>query len=218
MGSFRTPKIRTSDPGDIERLGNEILRELRDVHGFPGVVEAAALVERLRTAHKRVESALADARDPVGTPQSIGSIEQDVAVLLAAGGDPEALAGTVSPVGHHTQLLRQLHALERAVPAAERRHTLTIQDVRRQELERLRPRLEAAYSVVLRRFEDLLASLRWWKNIVDAMGRAGLSEPIGGGWTLTPVEDRMLFAQNNDGIECYVANRRRGLGLDDDGK
>ncbi|MDI9433674.1 MAG: hypothetical protein QM570_18320 [Planctomycetota bacterium] len=194
-------------------LGITERTEIRDIGNDPQVVEAAELRNRLEAEHRRVRERLARCSGPGPCGPTLRHDGAADAESLLRGTPVSDLTSPVQETERAT-LLRQLHALERAVPSAKNR----VQQIRRQaelsEVSRLRPVLASSYRDVLSAFESLLFTLREHNDLLNRLHQHGISYDALTIWRLTPRESVALFGGSDSNLETYLRIRREATGLD----
>lgn len=197
-------------------LSAEVVSAFRSLTDDPEIVAASRLVEDLKAAQRTVMDRLRHcSTDGPAGPAIRYDASADAEGLLG-GALPESLAAPAEESARFS-LLRQLRALERAVPAAENRRTETA--IRRavEETERLRPIIAPIVGGLLHAFECLLVELQRWAQIQECLGRHGIYHSARTLWDLTSMESQLLHGgAGYPALRWYIDQRREALGLKDE--
>ena len=204
----------TGKTQDAKMLSDDILSQLRRINSDCEVVEAVALHRRLEAELKKVRGALAECSAPGPMGSTIRHDGERDAEALLSGTPVEDLRAPVQE-SERSALLRQFHALERAVPVALATKEQVFYRVCESEMARLTPLRKEIYNDVLMAFEALLSELRHYSNFLDALRRRGHYGMILERWNLTPLENQLLHGGNlNMNLELYIDTRRKAAGIE----
>jgi hypothetical protein len=178
------------------------------------LIRLHALSEKLKTDKARIlrELAHCSTAGPVG-PVIRHDPSGDAAALLA--GTPVESLEAPAEENRRFSLLRQLRAVELAIPESDDRRREAFLAACQNELSRLRPVLAASYEPVLLALEALGVCLRDHHDLINRILTHGMYYQVLGAWVLTPMERGLLFGGNlNPAIDFYIAGRREALGLE----
>jgi hypothetical protein len=203
----------------FHNLSEQVLAQipdLRDPNG-PGkaVHEAQATWERLQSERKRVSEELrkCSTSGPGGSIAKFDSVVD--AGLLLEGAAVDSLTAPVEESRRST-LMRQLRAIEHALPGAEQRIHRAATATTIRACKDLQPAAAGIIEKTLIAAETLLNCLRDEAEFFQSCSRRGLSNRPGH-WHLQPVEETLLFgAHGYSSLEVYIRERRQIWGITDE--
>lgn len=183
----------------------EYLASLRD---DPRVTQASQLCRHLEAEKRRVGEALrsCSTEGPAG-PAVRHDASADAAALLS--GTPVTTLDAPAEENQRFGLLRQLRALERAVPAAEDRRRETCGQVSLEAASRLRPHLQRSYGQVADALAGLLFELQRHHDFVTRLHQAGIEHTHLHVFELSDMEVGLM-----NQLGTHIRNRRQGVGLE----
>lgn len=200
----------------FDGLGAELLSRLPDMRDPNGPAKpvhvANNLWQRLKADKKRILGELQGCSDfgPAG-PVTKFDPAADAESLLT-GGAVENLTGPVAE-SRRASLLRQLCAVEHALPAAEQRVQQEAIRVGREVCHELEPTARDVVEQVLVQMEFLSNTLRDLAQFYQECSQRGLSNRPGH-WRLQPLEELLLFGvPGYPSLEYYIAERRKVWGI-----
>jgi len=137
---------------------------------------------------------------------------------LIAGGDITLLTAPQEE-STYAGWLRQLRAVEAAIPRVEQLRQETYFRLCQEEIERLQPMLREVYDQVLDAFDLLNQQLQRWHGLHGELGRHGIYADLLAAWNLTPIESRLLHGGHQvEALGTYIPRRREVTGLAKEGK
>lgn len=198
---------------DFDRLDEETLAripDLNDPHG-PGkaVHEAADRWQKAKAELSRIRRELAESSGdcPGGRPMLTQQRIAADAEHILNGGAVENIV-EIPAQDYRQTLVRQLHALERAVPALEHRANEVQVNVIREQLAALEPAGEALYAELLGAYDHLVEHLEAWGQFCDLLGRRGfLLHLRESRWHLSEYEKMLLFGGAIQSLEHHAKIR-----------
>ena len=195
----------------------EAIPDLRDPDGLGKPVhEASSLREKLQKEKKRIIGELANCSEmgPVG-PITKFSTEKDVETLLA--GTPVSVLTAPVQESYRSGLLRQLRAVNSALPAAQERVRTYESNLIAEQANKLKS-IDAVRSVfrdTIEAAENLLECLRTQEQLCTLIRKRGFKDPYGNGWwNFQPLEFAWLKGDiHRPSLEFYIESRAGSIGL-----
>jgi len=196
----------------------EVIPDLRDPAGLGKFVHAASsLREKLQKQKKRIIGELGNCSEmgPLG-PTIKFSTEQDVEMLLA--GEPVENLTLPIQESYRSGLLRQLRAINAALPAAQERVRTYESNLIAEQASKIKS-IDAVRSVfrdTIEAAENLLECLRTQEQLCTLLRKRGFKDPYGNGWwNFQPLEFAWLKGDiHRPSLEFYIESRSNSIGLD----
>ena len=200
-----------------ENLPNAVVQAIPNVNDDPRIKIAVDLLERLRRQKNEIVGKLATISESGTEARPQADVAAD-AKLLLAGETPESLGSGQSTATERCVLLRRLRALEVAIPQAEIRKQEVILQVIREAIEQVRSLAETFERETLKRFEELLTSIKKKAKFYELLAHHGMNRGVRPGhWNLMPIEEVLLFGGFRfQCLEFFLQERQRYWGLDAD--
>jgi len=198
-------------------LPQKVIASIPDMRSPEGpgkaVHDALALWEKLKSEKGRIMGELAHCTEagPFG-PATRYDAGADAAALLG-GADVSTLTAPVAE-SRRAGLLRQLAAVEHALPGAETAVHRTAIAVNREVCQQLQPVVAEVVEDVLVQMESLLNELRDLAQLFQTLSHRGLSNRPAH-WHLQAIEELILFgARGYPSLEVFIKERRKIWGIE----
>jgi len=215
------PKSKKEQSGEFDLLDPEVVGavpNLRDPDG-PGkpIHDAFALRQQLQNARKKVLAELNTTSGPGDFGSKIKFNAADDAAAVLAGVDAETLTAAVEE-SRRGSLLRQLRALEHALPIAEDKPRQLEFQIIPQICETLRPIAQDVVQCVLDACENLLVMLRTEAQFHELLRQKGVRADLRPGYMRPSPQAYAWLAGDihRPPLSTFIKDRREAAGLDAD--
>ena len=194
-------------------LGSEDCRKNSVRPRRPPPQSGRVLLQRLKEQLRDAESRLVDARNrPSDFSRPAASAESDAAALLS-GGSLDDLGATIDPPEERDKLVRQMHALQQAIPQAQVKVAETEVAIVAECCRNLEPVVQEFQQDVLDAMTALVAALQKEAVFYRHVATMGWTESLRPAhWALMPWETISLFGGRGNNLPClavYVVDRRK---------